>query len=105
MNFKKIYKAADSKEAHFISGLLKTYSIESKLLGQDLSIGIGELPLEVIQVSIFVHNENINKAKKIIENYEKNLLSDDNIKNWKCKFCKNSNPGSFEICWNCNKDQ
>ena len=105
MNFKKIYKAADSKEAHFISGLLKTYSIESKLLGQDLSIGIGELPVEVIQVSIFVHKDDIKEAKKIIENYEKILLSDDDVKHWKCKFCKSSNPGSFEICWNCNKEQ
>ena len=105
MNFKKIYKAEDSKEAHFISGLLKTYSIESKLLGQDLSIGLGELPMEVVQVSIFVNENDAIKAKKIIKKYEKNILSNHNSKNWECKFCKNSNPGSFEICWNCNKDQ
>ena len=34
MNYEIIYKAANSYEAHFIKGLLKKYSIESKLLGE-----------------------------------------------------------------------
>ena len=28
----------------------------------------------------------------------KNYLDE---KDWKCSFCGNSNPSSFEICWNC----
>ena len=103
MNYEKIYKAANSYEAHFIKGLLKKHSIESKLLGENLSIGMGELPIDVIQVEILVPKEHLKESTKIISNYEQNLSLDTNKKNWKCPSCSNINPSSFEICWNCKK--
>ena len=65
MNYEIIYKAANSYEAHFIKGLLKKYSIESKLLGENLSIGVGELPVDVLQVDILVPKDQIKKSKNI----------------------------------------
>ena len=103
MNYEKIYKAANSYEAHFIKGLLKKHSIESKLLGENLSIGMGELPIDVIQVEILVSKEHLEESKKIISNYEKNLSLDTNKENWECPSCSNINPSSFEICWNCKE--
>lgn len=103
MNYEIIYKAASSHEAHFIMGLLKKYSIESKLLGENLSIGIGELPIDVLQVKISVPKNQVKKAEEIISNYEDNLCSEQGEKNWECSHCKNINPPSFEICWNCEK--
>jgi hypothetical protein len=101
MNYEIIYKAANSYEAHFIKGLLKKYSIESKLLGENLSIGIGELPVDVLQVDILVHKDQIEKSQNIISDYENNLLLNKNKEIWKCPSCKETNPSSFEICWNC----
>ena len=101
MKYIKIYKASDENEAHFIKGLLKKYSINANLLGEGLSIAIGELPLEVKQVDILVHKNQFDKAKIIINDYEKELLKSTN-KKWACSKCKETNPGSFEICWNCN---
>ena len=101
MNYEIIYKAANSHEAHFIKGLLKQYSIESKLLGENLSIGIGELPVDVLQVDILVPKDQIEKSRNIISDYENNLLSNKNKENWECPSCKKTNPSSFEICWNC----
>ena len=74
MNYEIIYKAANSYEAHFIKGLLKKYSIESKLLGENLSIGIGELPVDVLQVDILVPKDQIEKSRNIISDYENNLF-------------------------------
>jgi hypothetical protein len=102
VNYKKLYKAADENEAYFIKGLLREYSIDVNLLGEGLSIGIGELPLEVKQVSILVHEKQYVKAIDIINNYEKNLTQSSDIK-WQCSNCKKTNPGTFEICWSCNK--
>ena len=102
MNYKKVYKAANSYEAHFIKGLLKKYSIESKLLGENLSIVIGELPIDVLQVDILVPKKQIKKSKDILSEYENNFSSDQSKKDWKCPYCKDFNPASFEICWNCN---
>ena len=101
MNYEIIYKAENSYEAHFIKGLLKKYSIESKLLGENLSIGIGELPVDVLQVDILVPKDQIEKSRNIISDHENNLLANKNKENWECPFCKNMNPRSFEICWNC----
>jgi len=101
MNYEIIYKAANSYEAHFIKGLLKKYSIESKLLGENLSIGIGELPVDVLQVDILVPKDHIKKSQKIISDYENNLSPNNNEENWECPSCKETNPSSFEICWNC----
>ena len=101
MNYEIIYKAANSYEAHFIKGLLKKYSIESKLLGENLSIGIGELPVDVLQVDILVPEDHIKKSQKIISDYENNLSPNNNEENWECPSCKETNPSSFEICWNC----
>ena len=101
MDYEIIYKAANSREAHFIKGLLKQYSIESELLGENLSIGVGELPVDVLQVDILVPKDQIKKSKNIISDYENNLSLDESKENWKCPSCKEINPPSFEICWNC----
>ena len=78
-------------------------SIESQLLGGSLSIAIGELPTEAIQVDILVPKNKFNKSQNIIFNYEKNLCLNTQDKEWKCKKCNKSNPFNFDICWNCNK--
>ena len=101
MNYEIIYKAANSCEAHFIKGLLKQYKIESELLGENLFIGVGELPVDVLQIDILVPKDQIKKSKNIISNYENNLSLDESKEDWVCCYCKEINPSSFEICWNC----
>ena len=103
MNYKFLYTAANNYEAHFIQGLLMRESIESQLLGENLSIAIGELPTEVIQVDILVPKNQIKKSKNIISDYENNLSLDGSKENWECPSCKENNPPSFEICWNCKE--
>ena len=103
MDFKQLYKAADENEAYFIKGLMKEYSIDVNLLGEGLSIAIGELPLEVKQVDILVHENQYNDAKNIINKYEEDLQNSSNSK-WQCPDCNETNPGTFEICWSCNKE-
>ena len=103
MNYEIIYKAANSCEAHFIKGLLKQYKIESELLGENLFIGVGELPVDVLQIDILVPKDQIKKSKNIISNYENNLSLDESKEDWVCPYCEEINPSSFEICWNCKK--
>ena len=101
MNYTVVYRAENSYEANFIKGLLKEYSIESKLLGDNLSIAIGELPVDAMQVDILVKNTNLVKSKKILRVY-KNNLTNINLYDRNCKNCDELIPSSFESCWNCN---
>ena len=103
MNYQLIYKAANSHEAHFIQGLLKRKLIKSQLLGENLSLAIGELPIEAMQVEILVPKNQLHESKKIISNYEKNLSLNKQDNEWKCTKCNKLNPFNFDICWNCNK--
>ena len=72
MDYRLLYKAANNYEAYFIQGLLKNNLIKSQLLGENLSVGIGELPIDVIQVDILVPKNKLNESIKIISDYEKN---------------------------------
>ena len=103
MDYEIIYKAANSREAHFIKGLLGQYSIISELLGENLYIGVGELPVDVLQIDILVPKDQIKKSKNILSDYENNLSLDESKENWECSNCMEINPSSFEICWNCEK--
>ena len=103
MNYIKVYKAANANEAYFIKGLLEQNSFDVKLLGENLSVAMGGLPLEVIQVDILVHKNNYDQAKQIILTYEQGLKNIGQDKKWVCKYCSKHNPSSFEICWNCNQ--
>ena len=103
MNYEIIYKAANSYEAHFVKGLLSKFSIESILLGENLSMGVGELPADVLQVDVLVHKSHLNESKKIISDYKYNYSPDVIKEEWKCLLCENMNPPSFEICWNCKE--
>ncbi len=103
MDYRLLYKAANNYEAYFIQGLLKNNLIKSQLLGENLSVGIGELPIDVIQVDILVPKNKLNESIKIISDYEKNLKYKENKIEWICKDCKEINPENFGICWNCNK--
>mgnify|MGYP001221853747 CR=1 FL=1 len=104
MDYKLLYRAANQYEANFIKGLLSFESIGSRLLGQSLSIGIGELPVDVTQIDIYVLKENFQTSKKIIDDYEKNLSGGTEAESWECLSCNKTNPGSFQICWNCSID-
>ena len=76
----------------FIQGLLNNNLIKSQLLGENLSVGIGELPIDVIQVDILVPKDKLNESIKIISDYEKNLKHKENKIKWICKDCKEINP-------------
>ena len=68
------------------------------------SIGIGELPVDVIKVEISVNADKYSQALDIIHDYEKNLRdSVQDGKSWECKECNQISPENFEICWNCQE--
>ena len=106
VKYKKLYSAANATEAHLIKGLLENASIEVILSGEDLSIGVGELPTDVLQVSIMVNEFKYADALKIIANYEK-ILSEpvQDGKSWQCEECNKVNPENFEICWSCQANR
>ena len=65
---KTVFDASNSIEAHLIKGLLQSEGIESQILGEFLSGGIGELPPNGL-IRVAVHQEDESKAKAIIDDW------------------------------------
>ena len=106
MKYKNIYSAANATEAHLIKGLLENESIETTLSGEGLSIAMGGLPTDVIQVGIMVNEDKYAESLEIISNYEQTLREPaQDGKSWECNECKQVNPEIFEICWNCQANR
>ena len=102
MQYIKIYTAANSTEAHLIKGLLKQESIHATIIGEKLSVAVGALPTDVLQVDILVEKEKYEDALEIILKYEKILgNSARDGESWECDSCNKINPEVFNICWSC----
>jgi len=106
VKYKNLYSAANATEAHLIKGILENASIETILSGENLSIGVGELPIDVLQVIIMVNEYKYADALEIISNYEKILREPvQDGKSWQCEECNQVNPETFEICWSCQANR
>ena len=96
IEYRHLYNAANTTEAYFIKGILENNGINTILFGEDLSIGVGELPVDVLQVEIKVDKKKYTEAVNIISDYEKKnngYVNKNN--NWKCVKCNSFNPFNF----------
>ena len=103
MKYLKIYTAKDSTEAYLLKGLLEESSIEVLIKGEHLSIAIGELPLEVLNLEIWINSINIMDSKLILDQFIMDSNTEIYSDEWNCKTCSENNPSSFIICWNCQE--
>ena len=103
-NFVRVYRAANSMEAHLIKGMLEGYDMRVRLFGDGLSSAIGELPTDVIQVEIQVQKSFELLARQLIEEYESRSQSKspDSV-DWTCPACHEVNPENFDVCWSCQR--
>ncbi|WP_080522567.1 putative signal transducing protein [Methyloprofundus sedimenti] len=68
---KIVYRAGDITEAEIVKGMLLANDIDAHVSGYYLQGGIGELaPIDLAKVH--VHNDDFEKAREIIREYEGN---------------------------------
>ncbi|RXJ73023.1 hypothetical protein CS022_12065 [Veronia nyctiphanis] len=96
----EVYKAGNSLEAHSLKGMLEAEGIESHLKGESLSSAAGELPADVVAVTLWVESRLEDKARKVLFKYE-----NQRHESWLCQQCHEENGGNFEVCWNCSAER
>jgi len=64
-----VYEAHDSIEAHLLRGLLEQAGITARILGEDLTGGIGEIPAQGL-LRLVVSSEDFESARTVIASYE-----------------------------------
>lgn len=98
----QVYRAANSVEAHVLRGTLENHGIPVRIVGEGLSSGIGQLPLEVVEVVVQVPSGYRDLARQLVEDYERRRQEPaGNSSDWSCARCDERCPDEFAVCWNC----
>ncbi len=72
----RVYEAANSTEAHIVCGLLESRGIQAQVEGEYLQGAMGELPAAGL-VAVSVEEDVVEEALKVIEEYDKGILSSE----------------------------
>ncbi|OAN16944.1 hypothetical protein A3K86_08380 [Photobacterium jeanii] len=101
MSWQRVYQAANSIEAHCLKGLLESEYIAVQLTGEGLAAATGELPTSVLEVSLWVEEQDWSRASALLHDYEQQQVKHD----WHCARCHEANSSQFEICWQCGAER
>lgn len=69
-DFRTVFIATDSVQAHLVKGLIESEGIRVYLRGEALSGAVGELPATVMQIEVQVPSEDYPEAREIALRFE-----------------------------------
>ena len=75
---KLVYSASDIIEANIVAGMLQANGIDAYVGGYYLQGGIGELAARDF-ANVHVADEDVERAKSLIEDYEKASINEDEV--------------------------
>ena len=96
---KRIYTAANLADAHLVRHLLQQAGIAVHIFNEYAMAALGDVPMGSACPQLWIsqlHQEQ--HARAVITDYEQRPAQ-TTIK--LCPSCQESNPGEFELCWNC----
>ena len=97
---KRIYSAANLPEAYLVRDLLAHEGIAAHIFNENAIGALGDLPMAAAAPQVWITQQHQEQhARAIIARFE--LRVPDNASQ-QCSACNETNPGGFELCWNCN---
>jgi len=100
MSLIKLYTGRDLMDAHHVRALLEGEGIPATVMGENLAIARGYLPMtQDTMPSVWIDDGDRELAIPIIANL--NAPADPTLPPWTCPHCDESVEGQFDICWNC----
>ncbi|ASJ96476.1 MULTISPECIES: putative signal transducing protein [Shewanella] len=95
----KMVAGGNLLQAHAWKGMLEACGIGVELKGEALLGGIGELPVDLQDVELWVAESQYEAARAQLE-----TLNSESPK-WQCVKCHEMNEGNFELCWHCSAER
>jgi Putative prokaryotic signal transducing protein len=99
---KRIYTAANLPDAHLVHDLLQHAGIPAHIFNGHAMGALGDLPMGSAHPQVWItqlHQEP--QARAVIAKYNDKTLTPVPHA---CRACHESNPGEFELCWNCGAE-
>lgn len=95
---RRAYTAAHLPDAHLLAHSLEAHGIPARVFRETLQGGVGELPH--VYPEVWIENESDwERARALISKFEQDVGRDRGAV--QCPSCREENPASFEICWQC----
>jgi hypothetical protein len=98
---KRVYTAPNLPDAHLLRELLQQAGIAAHVFNENAASLIGLVPITTAQPQVWiaqVHQEQ--HAKNVIADYQNRRAV---ATTWQCVQCTETNPGEFDVCWNCGQ--
>lgn len=83
-----------------IKSYLESHGLTCQLRNEYSSSVMGEVAFFDVWPEVWVADIDVVEAKKLVEEMRQPIPSGPA---WQCRACQESNPGSFEICWQCSE--
>ena len=104
----ELYVAADAREAHYVSMVLKESGIEARVVGETPQ-AVDRVWPEAVEVAqggsprVWIHKRDEARARRIVAEWEEQRRSETGPArpSWECARCGEDVEGHFDICWNC----
>lgn len=101
---KLVYTQENRFDVSAMRTYLESHGIPSFLKNEYTSSIMGEVPFFSVWPEIWVADELFDQAKKLVQEAQSNQAKQAEgqvDKEWFCHACKESNPVTFELCWQC----
>lgn len=96
---KRFIAGGNLLQAHTWKGLLEASGIRVELKGEALLGGIGELPVDMQSVELWVNETQYSDAHRQL------ATLDVQGPQWQCVQCHEMNDANFELCWQCSAER
>jgi hypothetical protein len=100
---RKVYYTLDLTEAV----LLKDHLLHNSVAAAVRNKGAVRIPHDGIASEVWVADDSDdNDVRGLIRGFLKHRKDSSGAaeSSWACRHCRESNPGSFELCWNCGEE-
>ncbi len=104
-----VYHAQNLVEAEFLRNILSDAGVESRVIGDAVSLLAEVLPSISGSPCLWVRQSDENRAREILTDFEqrrdKSRPPDEPLATWKCAACGEMVDDDFDLCWNCQNPQ
>ena len=102
MSLVKVYTLENLATVNIVRGYLESHGVFSVLRNQHLSSVMGDIPFFETWPELWVQQADEAQAQQALADWADTKFDDVE---WLCTQCRESNPGTFEICWSCSTDR
>jgi putative signal transducing protein len=92
-----VFKAQNLTEAHFVKDLLLQEGIDATVTDEHEPLA----GLAIVPPDVMIRLEDRSQAREIVADYLRGRKATDAAPDWTCPNCKEQNPATFAICFQC----